>query len=63
MFMNTANSAAGVSCERIFTGAQIISGVGAVNPGLRSRVERIVARLNQLGPRPPHACVAAENQL
>ncbi|MDB6083708.1 MAG: sulfotransferase [Gammaproteobacteria bacterium] len=61
--MNTGNSAAGVSCERIFTGAQIITGVSGVNPGLRARVDRIVARLNQLGPQPPQACVAAENQL
>src|SRR5260370_4542292 len=61
--MNTANSAAGVSWERILTGAQIITGVSEVNPGLRSRVERIVERLNQLGPRAPQACVAAENQL
>lgn len=61
--MNNTDSAASVSCERIVMGAQIITGVSAVDPGLRSRVKRIVERLNQGDVRPQHACAAAENQL
>jgi hypothetical protein len=58
------NTIGGVSCERIVMGAQIITGcAGAVSPGLRCRMERVVERLNQLGVRSQQACAAAENQL
>src|SRR5438105_3744717 len=61
--MNTPIWPAGVSCERIMMGAQLITGVSGVDPGLRSRMERIVERLNQQGVRSQQACATAEDQL
>lgn len=57
-------SAAGVSVDRIIAGAEVITGCFAgTDSALRSRLERLVDKLNGRGLRTEQDLVAAENQL